>query len=241
MATEEERQLFAEKVLHAVRDKSSELPESKVIGFMAMKGCRYADAKALMVVGRSVNGWDVVGILPGSLASNTAVEHYSQKVLASVKRANGDGKCPMRWVTDHWGTKEKKKYNTRRSAFWRVIWHVVGQLKIADIKKDSWPSHLVWTNLYKIAPEDGGNASATLARTQRPGCIELFQRELETYKPSRLLLLTGDDWASRFLHSLNGTWQDVREPEYVERLGTLSIAPDHRPILCVVAKHPQGK
>ena len=31
---------------------------------------------------------------------------------------------------------------------------------------------------------------------------DLFHLELKTYKPSRLLLLTGDDWASEFLGQL---------------------------------------
>ena len=56
MATEQERQLFASKVLVAVGRAAVKLPESKVTGFMAMVGCLYAHA--LMVVGRAVNGWD---------------------------------------------------------------------------------------------------------------------------------------------------------------------------------------
>ena len=146
----------------------------------------------------------------------------------------------MRWVTDSWSN-AKGEYNTRRSAFWRAIRGVVARLEIADVAQDSWPSHLVWSNLYKVAPAEGGNPGESLCQIQLTGCRELFNLELTTYTPSRLLLLTGTGWASSFLSDFDCMPQDVAEFGYVEGFGTLTIDPAKQPIWYVVAAHPQGK
>ena len=173
MSTEQERQLFARKVLAAVGREAVRLPEKEITGFMAMVGGLYDHD--LMVVGRAVNGWDS-GVLPEVLASYDAAERYSRNILDSVNRGEP---CPMRWVTDSWGNTQG--YNTKRSAFWRTIRRVVAQLEIADVDQDSWSSHLVWSNLYKVAPAAGGNPGVTLCQIQLAGCIELFGLELTTY------------------------------------------------------------
>ena len=234
MATEQERQLFASKVLAAVGQGAVKLPASKITGFMAMGGRLYDHT--LMVVGRAVNGW-TEGVLPKHLASHAATKRYSHVVLKSVNRGRP---CPMRWVTDAWGN-TNGEYNTKRSAFWRVIRGVVERLEIADVEQDSWPSHLVWSNLYKISPEKGGNPDSALRRIQKAGCIDLFKLELQNYRPSRLLFLTGDEWASPFLPDPDGMSRDIAKFRYVERFGTLTVAPDNQPIRYVVAAHPQGK
>ena len=233
VATEQERQLFASKVLAAVGREAVRLPESTITGFMAMRGCLFAHA--LMVVGRAVNGWDK-GVLPENLASHAAAERYSHNVLDSVNRGEP---CPMRWVTNNWGN--TKGYNTKKSAFWRTIRGVVARLEIADVEQGSWSSHLVWSDLYKIAPAAGGNPGKTLRQIQLPGCRELFNLELTTYTPSRLLLLTGTGWASPFLPDFDGTPQDVAGFCYVKRFGPLTIAPGRQPIRYVVAAHPERK
>ena len=237
MATEQERQLFALEVLAAVGQKARCLPAAEVTGFMAMVGHHYDHS--LMVVGRAVNGW-TEGILPEHLALPAAAETYSQVVLTSV---NGDAPCPpcpMTWVTNQWGN-TNKGYNTRRSAFWRVIRGVVDGLGIADVEQDAWSSHLVWSNLYKIAPANGRNPSKTLSDIQLAGCRDLFNLELTTYTPLRLLLLTGTEWASPFPLDPDPTPQAVAGFRYVEEVGTLRIAPGKQPIRYVVAAHPRGK
>ncbi len=231
MATEQERQLF-KKVLASIGQEYVGPSASKVTGFMAMVGCRY-DHK-LMVVGRAPNGW-ICGILPENLASEA--DNYSRKVLESVNKKP----CPMSWVTERWGISTNGEYNTKRSAFWRTIRKVVAQLDIADVERDSWPSHLVWSNLYKISPEEGGNPDKILREIQQDGCKELLNLELRTYTPSRLLLLTGTEWAQPFLPDLGGTSPNVAEPSYVKSVGTLRVAPGKQPIRYVVADHPQGK
>jgi len=148
----------------------------------------------------------------------------------------------MSWVTKRWGPQKDKAYNTRRSAFWRVIRAVVYRLKIADADDNEtpWSSHLVWSNLYKIAPCDGGNPNSTLRKAQLDGCVKLLQWELKHYQPRRVLFLTGW-WADQFPF-LNEAWKDQPKPKVqssVEDVGQLDCG-SHKAI-CVVAGHPQGK
>ncbi len=235
MATEQERQLLASKMLAAVGNNAAKLPKSKVTGFLAMVGHLYE--KKLMVAGRCVNGW-IEGILPEHLALPAEAESYSSRILKSV---SGDP-CPMKWVADHYKN-PSKQCNLRQSAFWRTIRDVVGQLDIADVEQDSWPCHLVWSNLYKVAPAEGGNPGGALCQAQQAGCKALFKQELKTYTPSRLLLLTGMGWAWPFLSDFDYMSQSITgyDYDYVEGFGTLSIDPAMQPISYLVAVHPQGK
>jgi len=233
MSTTEQRDLFASAVLAAVGARASRLGASdSVTGFLAMAGDLYD--RELMVVGRAVNGWSP-SILPSELEIAESADGFADEVLASVV---ADGTCPMLWVTELWGA-TNRSYNTRKSAFWRSIRGVIEQLGIADVREDDWPSHLVWSNLYKVSPAEHGNPSAYLGRIQLPGCIELLQLELATYRPLRLLFLTGADWADPFLVDLGGEWQTRHGFSQVDRLGIISISGES--VQCVVAKHPQGK
>jgi len=234
MAADSERQLFASEVLSAVGGQSAQLPQTEVTGFLAMAGHSYA--KALMVVGRAVNGW-AEGVLPSGLASPSGIERYAALVQTSV---SGNGDCPMQWVTKYWGRSSGGGYSTKRSAFWRAIRGVVDALGIASVDSETWPSHLVWSNLYKVSPANGGNPSDALCDVQLSGCIRLLRLELATYNPSRLLFLTGINWARPFLTLLEGSMQDGAGLRHVERFGTCCLA-DGKPVQCVVAVHPQGK
>lgn len=190
----------------------------------------------LMVVGRAVNGW-FDEIAPSELGDEARRRQYAEQVHQSVTKKT-DGACPMCWITDYWGA--AKGYNTKRSAFWQGIRAVVAGLNIADVndRVKPWPSHLLWSNLYKVSPADGGNPPAELCRVQFDGCLKLLRWELEHYKPRRILFLTGRDWADPFLD-----WIDRRQPDgcfFVEGAGRVRCTSNHTAV-CVIAKHPQGK
>lgn len=226
MATDREREIFASKVLNAVKQQAGRLGNTEITGFLAMEGQAYD--RGLMVVGRAVNGW-TEGITPSQLGAPAASERYARLVQESV---SGNGMCPMRWVTKSWGVDED--YNTNRSAFWRCIRRVVGEIGIADVKDAGWPSHLVWSNLYKVSPACGGNPSNVLCEIQIPGCIELLTLEFRTYRPSRVLFLTGINWADPFLKKA-AELQECERFKYVKCVGNMYGA------RCVIAVHPQGK
>jgi hypothetical protein len=234
--------IFSNVVLSSVTQVAAE--DVEVTGFLPMIGRVYRGQ--LMVVGRAVNGW-TDGITPKTLRDDARRREYAQQVYNSVTE-NMATKCPMSWVTaywgvtDYWGVTEEKNYNTRRSAYWRVIRAVVSRLNIANVNDDEnpWPSHLIWSNLYKIAPAEGGNPNTILCRAQFNGCVQILQWELENYRPRRLLFLTGRTWADPFLAKV---WNDRAEPDrhsFVEVVGHVACGPQHA-ATCVVACHPQGR
>jgi len=236
MARVEERDLFARAVLASVGAAASELGDGFMVdGFLAMEGSRYQ--RELMVVGRAVNGWGC-GFVARDLQNPAAANAFANQVLAGV---NGSGPRPMLWVTDHWQNAARDQYNSARSAFWRVIREVTSLLGVADPEDPAWPSHLVWSNLYKVSPNGAGNPNSRLAEVQLPGCIKLLDLELATYQPRRLLFLTGRDWAEPFLGPLGFCPASNPDTRWVEAAGTVTHAGSSETTMVVVAKHPQCK
>jgi hypothetical protein len=145
----------------------------------------------------------------------------------------------MSWITASWGAPEC--YNIQKSAFWRVIRAVVERLNIANLDDEEtpWSSHLVWSNLYKIAPAKDGNPGSNLQRDQFNGCLKLLQCELQHYLPRRLLFLTGHDWAYPFLSQVLEDRTLLEGLSFVEAMGHVRCC--FHAATCVVASHLQGK
>ena len=243
--SESQAQILAE-IATLVGRSHRTLPDDAVTGFMAMKGRLYN--RELMVVGRAVNGWTRRSWTPEALASDEAVHEFVSVVQQSVTAPES---CPMQWVSKAWGSRAlnwpsnwacvgNQEYNTRRSAFWRVIRNLVDELGLADINNDSWPSHLVWSNLYKVSPAAGRNPPARMRSLQVDKCVSLLKLELEIYKPKRLLLLTGKDWAAPFLQQTVANMNVVQGSRLVHADGTLTVGADDTCAI-VVAAHPERK
>jgi uracil DNA glycosylase superfamily protein len=165
----------------------------KLLGFLAMVGERYSSE--LMVIGHATNGWP-----DGQYLSGETLEMFVENSLKNAICPLPSGQaCPMRWVTDLWGSEKasrydegsRKEYNAARSAFWRAVKGLTAYLNVANIEEDSWPSHLAWTNLYKVAPAEGNNPSNALCDAQFESCASLLRAELEIYAPKRVVFLTG--------------------------------------------------
>ncbi|WP_139031783.1 hypothetical protein [Candidatus Competibacter denitrificans] len=211
-------------------------PNKKITGFLSMSG--HDCNNEIMVIGRAVNGWDD-GIYPNELRNQAFAINYAQKIFdGSIEDPKYPGRCPMLWITRLWGV--HTGYNTARSAFWRVIREVVDGLEIANIHKPYWPSHIVWSNLYKIAPANGGNPGGALCNIQLQGCVELLKIEIATYRPRRILFLTGMNWAEPFINAIHGNiHSSINRFTQVETHGK-AVTAGHQ-YTFVVASHPQGK
>lgn len=174
----------------------------------------------LLVVGRATNGWGN-GF---SKSSATSCGKMLDEFLPKLGKANLD------WVSEQWG--HTKKYNTKRSAFWRVA-RMLAQ-RIAN-DSDDCINHICWTNLYKTAP-DGGNPSSRLKDLQFDHCAQILTSEIRATKAKNVVFLTGLDWAGPFLDSLKVENRlDRRRYHYVEFSGQKGK------VNYVVGKHPQGK
>ena len=196
--------------------------------FAALRGSK--DSDEMMIIGRAVNGW-----VTRWTADDARDPEERKRILDRVFAATEgkDGK-PMLWLTARWGVSEG--YNTKRSAFWRVVRGIVGRLDIADVSTRSWPSTLCWSNLYKVAPFAGRNPSASLAKAQLERCVRILQTEVSEWKPRRIVFLTGHSWARPFLEGLGWKGQDVGSLRELEAIGSISMGSR-----VVVAPHPQGK
>ncbi len=225
-----EIQAEAEGVLRAIGESARHM-RYPLTGFFPMRGSLYCGD--LMIVGRAVNGW-TRGVSATDLGDPAFAASYAQHVWQSV---SGDAGCPMMWVTAGWGA-SRPNYNTRKSAFWRVIRRCVSMLGIANVEESSWPSHLVWSNLYKVSPADGYNPSENLCRIQEAACISLLHAEICHFQPRRLLFLTGR-WAEPFWRGLAS---DVLQHDSggVEVRGTINHHGGSKTKF-VVAPHPMGK
>ena len=246
MATRKEANLFEERILASVGSAAKIQTERQwtketIAGFLAMQGNSYNGD--LMVVGRAVNGWREPYILPLDLTCQASRKRWALSVFNNA--TEDQGQCPMNWVMSHWGA--RNGYNTRGSAFWRVVRMVIGGLSAQTLTKnswpprfrESWPSHLVWSNLYKLAPKKGRNPNGQLRTTQHAGCIALLKAEIKIYRPRRLLLLTGRSWAAPFLDALS--FETLCDPNrYVRFAGRLAL-PNAGQTHFVVASHPERK
>lgn len=226
---QDELKVFQE-LLEVIGSKSDVLPPEIILtGFLGMKG-DYAVGE-LMVVGRAVNGWSD-GWLPVDCKNYDARVSIANATLESV-----ESPCPMQWVSESWG--KESDYNTKKSAFWRVMNTLTDKLKIADIESNKWPSSLIWSNLYKIAPEEGGNPSERLCDIQFDYCVRLLNQEFTQWNPKKVLVLTGINWAMPFLEKLGLEFNKSISTEYVD--GSCNSNLYGRNLTLVVAKHPQGK
>lgn len=174
----------------------------------------------LLVVGRAVNGG----------------EHDFCKHDTEYFRGIERGPLPflevnsLDWVDVHAGA--ERKYNSNRSAFWRVT------RKLAEglIGKGSESLHYIaCSNLYKISAL-AGNPGDSLAAVQLELCIELLNLEIEELRPKHVVFLTGYNWIRDFLGAL-----DYREELDVSGLVYLDGGWRAGGRNFIAAQHPQGK
>ena len=133
--------------------------------------------------------------------------------------------------------KDKKIYNTRRSAFWRVIRLITIELGIPELT-EKWSEYIAWSNLYKVSPKKRGNPYTWLLNAQFEFAVRLLHEEIEFFKPKRILFLTGWNWAKDFISD-----QLViknKPGTYVEGIGYFYLS-NKEASKVVIVKHPQGK
>ena len=151
-------------------------------------------AVRLMVVGRCTNGW-------AEIKENTA-EEFSQAAVDTIvhegfRWIRDDGYVSETYIDEK--TKEEKRYNTNRSAFWRCIKQVIHQLKPITTEQERYFEHIVWSNLYPISPYEGGNAVGKLQDIQLELSKEILIEQIKYYRPTHILFITDwDYWFERF-------------------------------------------
>ena len=165
--------------------------------FWPMEGRRHKNG--VFLVGRAVNGWGD----PYERADFQDADRREALIQAAYEYSGDQSEdCPLSWVRDRWGA--SPGYNTRRSPFWCVLHDV---LSARGNTGDDWPSYAVWSNLYKVSPEQaegaqGANPSGRLLACQQPLSAELLRLEVEEACPSVVLAITGRWWFEPFAEAL---------------------------------------
>lgn len=146
-------------------------------------------AVRLMLVGRSVNGWKEL--------DEKTVEEFAQKAKETIW-GNGfdwlldDGKGKETYIREH--DKKECRYNINRSSFFRCTCKILSQLKPITAMDKRWFDHIVWSNLYTIAPPYTGNAEGKLQDVQLELSKKLLQQQIEYFKPTHILFITDWEW-----------------------------------------------
>lgn len=233
----EARRALLINIASAIGDNADRLPDEPLVGFAGMHGREYDGD--LMWVGRALNGWRLAGRKPSEYNADTIPAFVDEIIQSFDTSKNGDGTCPMLWVSDHWNA-AGKEYNTARSAFWQAARRVALEISGGKAEGQTWPSRLIWSNLCRFSPESGGNPSNRLGAIQFELCRELLVQEIRHFRPRNLVFATGMNWASgyldndlfRFRSEKTVTWDTVAWGDIVidnQVAGRF-----------VVALHPQG-
>jgi hypothetical protein len=180
----------------------------------------------LMIVGRSGNG--------GKIYIDKNENKYRDPAFVNVSEQLT---IDLQWVSDLWGNNElnelyNSNYNTKTSAFWRLSKRLSEAL--TNNNHDFAINNIVYSNLYKVSKESGGNPSTGLMKIQFEKCSSILLEEINYYKPHIIVFLTGWTWAEYFLNDLKTT-MNCEGLQYVECVGKMNDT------LIVVSKHPQSK
>lgn len=230
---------FSQGIASYAANVSSRVSGTPVCAFFPLKGKRYS--RDLMIVGRATNRWLDEQHKKNGTAGSTSLQLQNgpqRESFLSVIKADCTTDDPMSWVVkERYG----EKYQSWRSAFWRVAEKVFVRLRETSSLNDEWPSHLVWSNLYKVAPEQGGNPGMLMRRAQESWCLEMLEMEIKLFRPKNILFMTGyDSWANPFLQRLGFVRTSQLDLPWGGQKGQLRLTAGGECKVAVVP-HPQGK
>ena len=189
--------------------------------FSSMVGKRYmGNDVRMMLVGRAVNGW------PEEYDFSSA-EEFSNCAMGYMNDSSR-----WEWVENNNGrltAKGNSEYSLERSRFWNYSRDIFKQLT-NEPEDDSriWMDNILWSNLYRLSPENG-NPGGRSQKKQKEVCLKILNAEVEYFKPTHILFVTGYDWM----------FEDIRKKltkisgKYVEAVGNLSGAK------AVIVKRPE--
>ena len=156
--------------------------------FFPSCGSRDKEEIDFLIYGQATNGWKPV----------FNVNHLTDRLLTeSIEYSNTTDQgefYPLDWVNQKWS-----EYKLYTSFFWNVTYKLINLYNGKHKDGIDWRTHLIWSNLMKISPAEGGNPLGQEWTCQFEGAKKLFTREIEEIRPKFLIILTNWDWACDFL------------------------------------------
>jgi hypothetical protein len=149
----------------------------------AFVGPQYGGDFRPMLVGRSVNGWDMEW-------TGTAHQMAKQALKMSF---NFDE------ITDPDAYRKNPDfYNFNRCSF---IQTGLAVLKKMGMEEEKVSTSFVWSNLYKVVPAISGNPSGKIQHMQRETAIQILEEEIREFRPTHIIFFTDVDW-------MQNTWRN---------------------------------
>lgn len=139
----------------------------------AIAGKNYEDSPLrLMYVGRAVNGWEA------DWQKNSLEKLVDQVFSYEFEMASISG------------NPNQNGYNFNKSPFWQLCKEV---MKLSE-EEENWSDKVLWSNLYKVAPFEGGNPDNKLIKEIIESCIKILNYEIKLYRPSHIVFVTDAWW-----------------------------------------------
>lgn len=188
--------------------------------FFIQKGKEFDFSKnRVLFIGKSVNGW---------ISSSKSVDElFSQSNPDRIVNRDDE----IEWVQNCAGC--AKGYNSRRSAFWRIIIGVINRIE----KKKEWYKYVSWSNLYKISP-DIGNPNSKMKRKQQEICCSILDKEIEILNPRAIVFLTTSGWENFYVQHIG---LDLQKNKKIKWGRYVTSFQEVNGIKYVFSQHPQGK
>lgn len=150
-------------------------------------------AVRFMLIGRSVNGWTT---LTEETANEFAKNAANIMVRPGFDWLRDDGQGIDTYIRAD-GT--EARYNINKSSFFRCAKRILNKMKPITNIQERWFEHMVWSNLYAIAPPDTGNTEGKLQDVQLDISKTLLKQQIKHFAPTHILFMTDwDYWFERF-------------------------------------------
>ena len=168
-----------------------------------------------LIVGQAAGGWVSGFNIFDEIDDNELISEAVECSNRSLKKYNHS---PLDWVNIKW-TKSlfrkhledqdkknfyegSKQYEAYKSFFWNVTFKLLCDY-YSDLDRDcwEWTKRMVWSNLYKVAP-DGSNPNEIEKKMQEETSIKLLKKELDELKPKYCIVLTNKSWWLPFQEKL---------------------------------------
>lgn len=219
--------------------------ETNFIHFYPSFGIRKKEHTDFIIYGQATNGWSSFfdsdkelnenSVIEGIMASNRfyVAKNFTPIDLVNVKWSNGifDKLCKEdNRLAEFY---DQNRYRFYRSFFWNVVYKLISDYYSLDRESWDWSRKIIWSNLYKIAP-DGKNPNYAERQSQLEKSVTLVLQEIKEASPKYCIILTNINWWKPFQELLNTKVLDIGKSDIiqsVEQLNDTKIIVTNRPFI----------